>query len=116
MSGLPLNKQLTSSGGRFLFKGKTAPEYRFYALAGGPPSRPGMVRAQNGEKIPLEVWALPTECFGAFVDKIPQPLVIGTVNLEDGSKVKGFLCEPAGLEGAKDITSFGGWRNYLEQV
>ena len=116
MSGLPLNKQLTSSGGRFLFKGKTAPEYRFYALAGGPQSRPGMVRDKNGEKIPLEVWALPTECFGAFVDNIPQPLVIGTVNLEDGSKVKGFLCEPAGLEGAKDITSFGGWRNYLEQV
>ena len=116
MSGLPLNKQLTLNGGRFLFSAKTAPEYRFYALAGGPPSRPGMVRAKNGEKIPLEVWALPTECFGAFIDNIPQPLVIGTVNLEDGAKVKGFLCEPSGLEGAKDITSYGGWRNYLEQV
>ena len=75
-----------------------------------------MVRAKNGKKIPLQVWALPTECFGAFLDNIPQPLVIGTVNFEDGSKVKGFLCEPAGLAGAKDITSFGGWRNYLEQV
>ena len=65
MSGLPLNQELTLSGGRFLFAGKTAPEYRFYALAGGPPSRPGMVRTENGERIPLEVWALPTESFGA---------------------------------------------------
>ena len=116
MSGLPLNKQLTLNGGRFLFSAKTAPEYRIYALAGGQPSRPGMVRAKNGEEIPLEVWALPTECFGAFIDNVPPPLVIGTVNLEDGAKVKGFLCEPSGLEGAKDITSYGGWRNYLEQV
>jgi len=26
------------------------------------------------------------------------------------------LCESSGLDGAKDITSYGGWRNYLEQV
>ncbi|MEM9104548.1 MAG: allophanate hydrolase [Pseudomonadota bacterium] len=115
MSGLPLNHELTSRGGRFLFAGETAPEYRFYALAGGPPMRPGMIRTHDGEAISLEVWALPAEGFGAFVAGIPQPLGVGTVNLEDGSTVKGFLCEPAGIEGAEDITSFGGWRNFLAQ-
>lgn len=115
MSGLPLNHELTARGGRFLFAAETAPEYRFYALAGGPPARPGMVRADNGAAIALEVWALPPEGFGAFVAGIPQPLGIGTVNLADGSKVKGFLAELAGLEGAEDITGYGGWRAYLQR-
>ena len=75
--------------------------------------RPGMIRVDNGKSILLEVWALPIEGFGAFVASIPQPLVIGTINLEDGSKVKGFLCEEADTYGARDITNFGGWRNYL---
>ena len=50
---------------------------------------------------------------GDFVASIPQPLSIGTINLADGSTVKGFLCEPKGVEGAQDITSYGGWRGYL---
>jgi allophanate hydrolase len=38
------------------------------------------------------------------------PLAIGNLRLADGSWVKGFVCEPAGLAGAEDITAFGGWR------
>lgn len=113
MSGLPLNHELTSRGGHFLFASETAPNYRFYALAGGPPARPGMVRTDDGAAVSLEVWALPAEGFGDFVASIPQPLSIGTINLADGSTVKGFLCEPKGVEGAQDITSYGGWRGYL---
>jgi allophanate hydrolase len=63
-----------------------------------------MVRTKDGATVPLEVWALPKEVFGAFVDGVPQPLGIGTVNLKDGSKVMGFLCEPSGIDGAEDIT------------
>ena len=33
-----------------------------------------------------------------------------------GSTVKGFLCEPAGVVGAKEITELGGWRNYLQSL
>ena len=113
MSGLPLNHELISFGGRFLFEGQTAENYRLFALQGGPPMRPGMIKVDNGESISLEVWALPIQGFGAFVASIPQPLVIGTINLENGSKVKGFLCEQADTHGARDITKFGGWRNYL---
>ncbi len=114
MSGLPLNHQLTDLGGRFLRKARSAPEYRLYALAGGPPARPGMVRqASGGAAIELEIWALPKASVGTFLAGIPAPLGIGTVKLDDASSVKGFLCESEGLAGATDITEFGGWRAFL---
>jgi allophanate hydrolase len=114
MSGLPLNHELASRGARFLKACRTAPEYALHALAGGPPYRPGMVRKRGGgAAIELEVWALPRTAFGDFMAGIPSPLAIGSLALDDGSLVKGFLCEPWGLEGARDISHFGGWRGYL---
>lgn len=47
MSGLPLNHELTSRGARFLEAARTADIYRFNALAGGPPARPGLLRVAN---------------------------------------------------------------------
>lgn len=116
MAGLPLNNEIAGRGGRFLFAGRTAPLYRFYALAGGPPKRPGLVRSVDGAAISLEVWALPLSRFGEFMEGIPSPLGIGTVQLEGGQAVKGFLCETAGIEGAEDITHFGGWRAYMASL
>ena len=40
------------------------------------------------------------------------PLAIGTVELADGTQVKGFLGEAHALADARDITSFGGWRAF----
>jgi allophanate hydrolase len=51
--------------------------------------------------------------FGKFVAALPAPMGIGKVTLADGSVHPGFLCEAHVLDGAKDITGFGGWRNYL---
>lgn len=113
MSGLPLNHELTSRGAMFVERVRTAPLYKFYALAGGPPFRPGMVRVESGAAIELEVWRLPRSAFGDFMAGVPAPLCIGTVELSTGRKVKGFLCEAAGIMGADDITSFGGWRAYM---
>ena len=113
MAGLPLNRELTARGGRFVRACSTAPAYRLHALAGGPPFRPGLVRSTRGAAIALEVWALPRERFGDFIAGVPSPLCIGTVELEDGTTVKGFLCEAAGLADAADITEFGGWRAWL---
>lgn len=114
MSGLPLNRQLTELGGRLESASQTAPRYRLYALPGGPPSRPGMVRVTAaGSAIELEVWSLPTAHVGAFVSQIPAPLALGNVTLADGSEVLGFLCEAYAAEGAHDITALGGWRAYL---
>jgi len=116
MSGLPLNGELTQLGSRFLFAGKTAPEYRLYSLPGGPPYRPGLVRHPGGAGIDLEVWAVPSARFGDFIRGVPHPLGIGTVTLTDGSEVKGFICEPIGIEGAREVTEFGGWRAYLDSL
>lgn len=113
MSGLPLNPQLTSRGARLVKTTRTAPHYRFYALPGGPPWRPGLIRADDGASIEVEVWELPAAEFGAFVAGIPAPLGIGTLELEDGSKVQGFVCESYAAQDAQDITQLGGWRRYL---
>jgi allophanate hydrolase len=117
MSGLPLNGQLTELGGRLESVGRTAPFYRFYALPGGPPHRPGLVRvAENGGAIELEVWSLPAAKVGAFLRQIPPPLGLGTVTLANGSGVTGFLCESHATQGARDITGLGGWRTYLKTL
>jgi allophanate hydrolase len=93
---------------------QAAPEYRFYALAGGPVQRPGMVRVkEGGAAIDKEVWELPAEHFGSFVDGIPAPLGIGKVEQADGTWVSGFVCEAVGVEGGTDIASLGSWRAWL---
>jgi allophanate hydrolase len=114
LSGMGLNHELTARGATFVKAAATEPHYRLYALNGGPPQRPGLVRTANGgASIATEVWALPPAGFGEFVAAIPSPLGIGTVKLADGTSVKGFLCEAAAIDGARDITSFGGWRAYV---
>jgi allophanate hydrolase len=117
MSGLPLNHQLTELGGRFESASKTAPDYRFYALPGGPPHRPGMMRvADGGAAIDLEVWSLPASLVGDLIRLIPAPLGLGSIVLADGSSVLGFLCESYATAGAHDITALGGWRAYMESL
>ncbi len=114
LRGQPLNHQLTSRRARFVRQARTAPCYRLHALANTQPPKPGLRRV--AEKLPqgieIEIWALDEAGFGSFVAEIPPPLGIGTLELEDGTSVKGFLCEPIGLEGARDITEFGGWLAY----
>jgi allophanate hydrolase len=113
MTGLPLNHQLTSRGGQLHARTRTAPCYRLYALPGGSPQRPGLVRARHGKRIEVEVWELPMERFGSFVAGIPTPLGIGKLELEDGQWVPGFMCEAHATLTATDITDLGGWRAYL---
>jgi allophanate hydrolase len=115
MQGLPLNHQLTGRNARLVNTTRTAACYRLYALAGGPPFRPGLVRdEQQGTAIDVEVWELPLPELGSFVAGVPAPLGIGSVELADGSREKGFICEPYALAAARDITAFGGWRGFLE--
>jgi allophanate hydrolase len=116
LSGLPLNHQLTQRGGRLLSATRTAPRYRLYALPGGPPHRPGLIRqAEGGAAIEVEVWELPEAGFGGFMQGIPSPLGIGSLELEDGSWVKGFICEGHAAAGARDITHLGGWRAFVAE-
>ncbi|HEU0083548.1 MAG TPA: allophanate hydrolase, partial [Bradyrhizobium sp.] len=118
LSGMALNGELKALGGRLLQATATAPDYKLYALTGATPQKPGMLRvkAGSGSAIHLEVWALSAAAFGKFVAGIPPPLSIGTIRLADGAGVKGFLVEPAAIDGARDISAFGGWRAFMAQA
>ena len=116
LTGMPLNHQLTTRRAAFVERSRTAACYRLFALANTTPPKPGLVRSAAGTPIEVELWDVPLNQFGAFVAEIPAPLGIGTLELEDGRIVKGFICEPLGLEGARDISEFGGWRAYLASL
>jgi len=118
LRGQPLNHQLTSRRARFIRQARTAPGYRLYALPNTTPPKPGLVRAPGfaGPGIELEIWSLSDGAFGSFVAEVGAPMVIGSVELEDGSIVKSFLCEPYSTEGAEEVTSFGGWLPYRQSL
>lgn len=114
LDGLPLNWQLKQRGGRLIEVTQSSADYQLYALAGGPPFRPGMVRvAEAGVSIAVEVWELPSAELGSFLTGIPAPLGLGKVQLADGRWESGFICEAYGLQGAENISHFGGWRAYM---
>lgn len=114
LEGQPLNWQLLERGARKLESTHTAAAYRLYALPDTVPPKPGLARVGGGgERIAIEVWELPLRRFGEFVADVPPPLAIGSVELDGGRWVKGFVCEPAALQGASDISGFGGWKAYL---
>ena len=117
LSGMPLNTQLTERHARLLEQTTTSANYRLYALPNTTPPKPGLKRdAANGEEIILEVWEMAASEFGSFVDLIPAPLGIGSVELADGRWVKSFICEGYGLDGARDVTEFGGWRAFINAL
>lgn len=117
LEGQPLNWQLLERGARKVCATRTAATYRLYALPGTTPPKPGLVRtASGGAAIDIEVWELPMRYFGEFVTEVPSPLAIGSLELEDGRWVKGFVCEPFAVDGAQDISGFSGWRAYLASL
>jgi allophanate hydrolase len=115
LSGMALNGELQALHGRLLKTTTTAPDYKFFALNGTTPAKPGLLRVADGagSAIAVEVWALSAAAFGNFVASLPEPMSIGTLRLSDGSRVKGFLVEARATEEARDISHYGGWRAYM---
>ena len=116
LTGMPLNWQMTQRKARLVRATHTHGDYRLYAVPNTTPPKPGLVFEPGfgGKGIEIEVWAMPEETVGSFLNAIPPPLALGTLRLADGSTVKGFLCEPSGIVGAKEITHLGGWRKYIQ--
>ena len=114
LSGMPLNHQLQDRHAILRAQTTTSPHYRLYALPDTTPPKPGLRRVRHGgAEIVVEVWQMAASEFGTFVDLIPPPLGIGNVELADGRWVNGFICEGYGLDGARDVTEFGGWRAFI---
>jgi allophanate hydrolase len=118
LSGMPLNHELRRHHAEFIETITTAPDYRLYVLAGTNPPKPGLLRVapDGGSAIEVEVWAVPPEPFGRFVAAVPPPLSIGSIKLADGRMVKGFLVEAEAVNGARDISQFGGWRDFVARA
>ena len=114
LAGMPLHWQLTSREARFVRRTRTADTYRLFAMTTDTPPRPAMVHCgPGGTPIELEIYELDVSAFGSFVTEVRPPLAIGTVMLEDGTSVCGFVAEPRATINALDITAHGGWRAYL---
>ena len=117
LQGMPLHSQLTDRHAHFVKSCKSAQSYRLFALPNTAPPKPGLVKANNnGAAIELEVYAMPRSEVGSFLELIPAPLGLGNIELDDGTWVKGFICEPYAIEGAKDISHLGGWKAYINQL
>ncbi len=116
LTGMPLNHQLTSLGAKLIRTTRTAKDYRLYALKGTTPPKPGLSRDPGfeGKGLEVEVWRLTREAFGTFTQNVPPPLAIGSLELKNGSWAKGFVCEGYAITQGEDITSLGGWRNYIK--
>ncbi len=113
LSGQPLNSQLLELGATLVRACRTAPVYRLYALRSGEKLFPGLLRRHSGgAAIAVEVWELSDAALGIFLRQVKEPLCLGTVELEDGEKAVGFLCEAHAAELGQDITVFGGWKEY----
>ncbi len=115
MRGLALHGQLEELGAVFLQATRTAASYQLFALP-TTPVKPGLVKApEKGSSIEVETYLLTAEAFGKLVATTPAPLGFGTIELEDGREVKGFLVEPCALEegGVEEITGFGSFKAWL---
>lgn len=115
LQGMPLHHQLVTKNAKFLRKCVTASVYNLYAIANSFPPKPALVHVglEEGVAIEIEIYEMDFHHVGVFLTQIPPPLGLGTLELEGGSTVKGFIAEPRAVVGAENISSFGGWRAYL---
>ena len=119
LTGQPLNHQLITLGGQLVKACRTAEHYKMYLIADEKGRKPGLLRLpdnKSGQAYEVEVWSLPMENIGKFLSFIPPPLGLGTITLEDGAMVKGFICEHRVVEEGKDISHFSGWKSFLDSV
>jgi allophanate hydrolase len=118
MQGLPLNWQLSERGGQFMCTVRTQGTYRLLALPGEGVKRPALVYdAESGVTIGAEIWRLPIASVGSFLRDIPAPLGLGSVFVEDGRRVTGFIAAEGAVDGeSRDVSEFGDWRAYLRSL
>jgi hypothetical protein len=114
MRGFADNKNLLDVKATFIKETKTEPIYRLFSIND---IHPAMMRVkEGGQSISVEIWAVPLEGLGIVLTQEPPGLCIGKVRLVDGEEVLGVLGELICCEQGKEITQYGGWRNYLKTL
>jgi len=114
MRGLELNPNLISAGATFVRETETIAVYRLWSIGD---RHPAMMRVEEGGvSIAVEVWSVPAAGLASILQNEPAGLCIGKVRLMDGSEVLGVLGEPMLCKDQVEITSFGGWRQYVAHL
>lgn len=114
MRGLKLSPNMAAAGATFLREANTEPVYRLWSIND---DHPAMIRMTDGSgsAVAVEVWSVPAAGLAGILSNEPPGLSIGKVRLDDGATVLGVIGEPALVEGQREITDYGGWRNYTTQ-
>ncbi|OBA57068.1 allophanate hydrolase [Gordonia sp. 852002-10350_SCH5691597] len=103
MAGGPLTHELSGRGARWGREVRTAPSYRLVALDTTPP-KPGLIRDVGaGCVIEGESWVLSPAALGEFLAALPQPMMLGKVELADGDWVVGFGCDAQAGESGRPL-------------
>ena len=113
MRGLELENNLKEVNAIFLKESQTAPSYRLFSI---DDKYPAMILDKNGKAINVELYELEEEALEIILSKEPEGLTIEKIRLIDNKEVFGVVALPFIILGRKEITSFGGWRNYIKSL
>ncbi|WP_394848662.1 gamma-glutamylcyclotransferase [Pendulispora brunnea] len=115
MEGGPFHHHL--KGAPLVMKTRTAPGYRFFSVRD---TFPGLYPdASVDTSIEGEVYDVPEETLrDDLLPNEPPELEFGIIKLADGSSSFSMILRRSELEsgGHREITSFGGWRNYMKSL
>ena len=112
MRGLELENNLKEVNARFIKESQTERAYRLFSI---DDKYPAMIKDKGGVSIDLELYELDYQALEIILSKEPPGLTIQKIKLIDGSEVYGVVGLPFIIENQKDITSYGGWRNYIKK-
>ena len=110
MRGLELENNLKAVNAIFIKESKTEKAYRLFSI---DDKYPAMVKDAKGSAIDVELYEISEQGMQEVLSKEPEGLTIKEITLIDGSKVQGVVGLPFIIENRKEITKYGGWRNYL---
>ncbi|MBQ7743308.1 MAG: glutamyl-tRNA amidotransferase [Lachnospiraceae bacterium] len=117
MRGLELEKNMLDAGASLLCEAKTEKAYRLYSI---DDKNPAMIRvpvdSNDANEIDVELWEVPYEGLVSILMKEPEGLSVGKVKLNDGRVVLGVIGESELIKDKKEITKYGGWRNYIKTL
>ena len=111
MRGLELENNLKEVNARFLKESQTERAYRLFSI---DDKYPAMIKSEGGSAIDVELYELDYRALEIILSKEPPGLTIEKIKLIDNSEVYGVVGLPFIVQNQKEITAYGGWRNYIK--
>ena len=111
MRGLELENNLKQAKALFIKESKTEKAYRLFSIND---QYPAMIKvASGGNTVDVELYEISEEGLKEVLSEEPPGLTIKEITLIDGTSVQGVVGLESITKGQKEITTYGGWRNYL---